>query len=199
MNEQRAEFGEDGNATVTGYATCYSFNPDNGEYFDSFEFFTLIGSGIPGSSTLLPPPATKDKEIAVFKNGEWTIANDYRGETVYSKKDGSIKFIGAIGDYSDDFTPLKPNTKYDVWSGSSWVTDEDLKNKGLIEDNTKTRDKLQAQATARINVLIDATDPDIMGEDLLESEVVLLKAWKSYRVKLSRIDLANPVWPVKPE
>lgn len=54
-------------------------------------------------------------------------------------------------------------------------------------------------ATGMIGLLTDATDPLVMGDDILPEDVELLQAWKKYRVELSRMtDFINPMWPNKP-
>ncbi|BCQ23170.1 tail fiber assembly protein [Caballeronia sp. NK8] len=58
---------------------------------------------------------------------------------------------------------------------------------------------LMTQATNEIAVLTDATDPDIV-DAVDPADVAELKAWKQYRVALSKIDItqASPVWPTAP-
>jgi hypothetical protein len=62
--------------------------------------------------------------------------------------------------------------------------------------NTATRDALLAQATSAIAPLQDAVDLDIATD----ADTAALKAWKTYRVLVNRIDLtqASPVWPTAP-
>ncbi|MGO4412501.1 tail fiber assembly protein [Cupriavidus sp. KB_39] len=64
------------------------------------------------------------------------------------------------------------------------------------EQNVFTRDTLLALAALRIAPLEDAVDLEIETPD----DVTRLKAWKSYRVALARLDLtASPVqWPEQP-
>lgn len=81
----------------------------------------------------------------------------------------------------------------------AWVdipppTDEEKEN-----INRAKASALRTQADREISLLTDATDPDIMGDDVNPDDVVLLKAWKKYCVELSRItDFVNPTWPVMP-
>lgn len=70
----------------------------------------------------------------------------------------------------------------------------------VIALNKSMSEKYNAQATRRIDILTDATDPEIMGDDILPEDIDLLKKWRAYRVKLSRItDFLNPSWPEMPE
>lgn len=73
-------------------------------------------------------------------------------------------------------------------------TPEEIKIASTAEYN-----RLFAYASNMVNTLIDATDPDIMGDDIDPGDMARLKLWKKYRVDLTRVDLTNPVWPVKPK
>lgn len=69
----------------------------------------------------------------------------------------------------------------------------------IIRSNETQRTNLMNEATRWIAVLTDAIDPDIMGDDINPEDEALLKLWKAYRVKLSRLtDMLNPEWPDKP-
>ncbi|WP_148245152.1 tail fiber assembly protein [Enterobacter asburiae] len=68
----------------------------------------------------------------------------------------------------------------------------------LIAQATVKRDSLMAVATAAIAPLQDAVDID----DATDDEIALLKAWKTYRVALSRLDLTiapDIAWPDAPQ
>lgn len=67
-----------------------------------------------------------------------------------------------------------------------------------IAQATAKRDSLMAIANAAIAPLQDAVDID----DATEGEVALLKAWKTYRVALNRLDLSSApdiTWPERPK
>lgn len=56
---------------------------------------------------------------------------------------------------------------------------------------------LTATATEQIAILTDATDPDLV--DVVDpADVEKLKAWKRYRIALTKIDANNPVFPEQP-
>lgn len=66
----------------------------------------------------------------------------------------------------------------------------------ILAFNTGRRDNFLATATAAIAPLQDAVD---LG-DATTAETALLKAWKTYRVAVNRVDLtlASPTWPTAP-
>ncbi|MGO3014227.1 MAG: tail fiber assembly protein [Hafnia alvei] len=67
----------------------------------------------------------------------------------------------------------------------------------LLAQAEETRAQLMAEANQKITPLQDASDLDIATED----ELAQLKAWKTYRVLLSRVDISSAPdidWPPLP-
>ncbi len=56
---------------------------------------------------------------------------------------------------------------------------------------------LLAHAKEQIDILQDELDLELAEDE--KATASLLKAWKAYRVKLNKVDTANPVWPKVPE
>ncbi|NEG94053.1 tail fiber assembly protein [Leclercia adecarboxylata] len=190
-----AIFDENGIATQTGDAVCYGYD-ENGIFTGEFTFFTLIGSGIPARSTLIPPPNSNTNQIPVFKNG-WSLTHDYRGQIVYNIETGEAEEIKAIGDYPENTTTLAPWTKFDRWSGDSWVTDVSAQNAAAAADAAAKKNTLLAAATAIIEPLKDALD----GGYIDEADKPVLIEWQKYRYALTKIDpstIQDVNWPKSP-
>ena len=84
-----------------------------------------------------------------------------------------------------------------VWEGDSVVERAPTKDE-LIALSNRQKNALIAEATAEIAPLQDAVDLDIATD----MELAQLKAWKTYRVLLSRVDVNKAPdvdWPEKPE
>lgn len=66
----------------------------------------------------------------------------------------------------------------------------------ILSANTYRRNSLLAAATLAIDPLQDAVDLDMATA----SDLVMLKAWKLYRVNVNRVDLKglDPAWPTQP-
>lgn len=193
----KAEFNDSGIATKTGNATCYSFEPFSGEYNGSFEFMTLIGSGIPASSTLIEPPPYNTGKAVVFNNGMWDVFEDHRNEMVYSTVDGSELKITVIGPYPENITAYKPNSPYDVWDGDKWVIDMDAKKQGDIVDANATKKYLLTEASNYTQVWQTQLMLGIISDD---DKLELIK-WMKYHQALQGVDInAAPsiTWPKKP-
>jgi hypothetical protein len=108
-----------------------------------------------------------------------------------------------VGDgyYKAQYQGATRNPDTGEWTGGHWVETGGPSHEDLVAQATTTRAILMAEAADAISLLTDATDPDVMGDDIRPEDVALLKAWKAYRVQLSRIkpdDAPNITWPVKP-
>ena len=66
----------------------------------------------------------------------------------------------------------------------------------VLSANTYRRNSLLAAATLAIDPLQDAVDLDMATA----ADLVMLKAWKLYRVNVNRVDLKvlDPAWPAQP-
>lgn len=198
MNDPQAEFGEDGNAIKTGYATCYSYNQQTGEYVGSFEFLTLIGSGIPGSSTRIAPPENSDGQVAIFNDGEWSLVADHRGEIVYSTKDQSKSVVVLTGDYPEGTTPLNPSTIYDTWDGNKWITDTNAQLKGEVAAANEKKKSLLAEA----NAFTGPWQTQLMLGIISDADKASLTTWMKYYQQVQSVDTSKAPdigWPEKPE
>lgn len=89
------------------------------------------------------------------------------------------------------------NSATGEWTGGHWVETSGPSHEDYVYEATSKKTALMAEATAAIAPLQDAVDLDMATD----AEVALLKAWKTYRVLLNRIDVnlaPNIVWPTKP-
>ena len=91
-----------------------------------------------------------------------------------------------------------PGTFYE-WSNKTktWVLNQGKKDRAAAATNEAKKSTLMAQAKEQIEILQDELDLEL-SEDIKVTKVQL-KAWKAYRVKLYKVDTANPVWPEVPE
>ncbi|NUF49930.1 tail fiber assembly protein [Gilliamella sp. ESL0250] len=78
-----------------------------------------------------------------------------------------------------------------------WILDEDAKNDNIIKNNQNLKNSLINEANEKISLLQDIIDLDMQDAD----EEAQLKAWKKYRILLTRVDASdiNAVFPAKPE
>lgn len=149
---------------------------------------------------------------------------------LYSKKENAFYIKGINLSIPDDVIPVDeseyaritadgcfmPNregepikserrpSQYHTWDGYSWVIDEaglkaleDEHQRQLVSDANAKKTVLMTEAAERIAPLQDASDLGIATNE----ELAQLKAWKTYRVLLSRVDVSKAPdveWPEKP-
>lgn len=79
----------------------YNYSPVNGEYLGTSKADeSPLEPGvflIPAHATTTEPPQRGEREVAVFSDGSWSIAPDWRGRQFWLP-DGSEHRIAAIGD-----------------------------------------------------------------------------------------------------
>lgn len=199
MNEQRVVWGEDGFASVSGWAFAHCINQSTGELLYSQDVWVVVGTGLPAGAFLDAPPQPEGGKAIVRQNGAWELVDDHRGQTAYDKQTRAKTVIAEIGELPATMTMLEPLSQFDVWDepADAWVKDVAAEQQSLAAQAKQQKDALLAEATSMIAPLQDAVD---MGIATTEEEVALLD-WKRYRVELSRVDVAkHPVtWPVSPE
>lgn len=199
MNEPRVTWGEDGFASVSGWAFAHCINQSTGELLYSQDVWVVIGTGLPAGAFLDAPPQPEGGKAIVRQNGTWALVDDPRGQAAYLKQTGAKTVITEIGELPETLTMLAPQSQFDVWdeSAGAWVKDIAAEQQSLTTKTKQQKTALLAEATSMIAPLQDAVD---MGAATTEEEAALLD-WKRYRVELSRVDVAkHPVtWPVSPE
>lgn len=191
-------FDVNGNATETHIVTVSGFDASTGEHIATYDVRILVGTGIPGFSTMTLAPIASDGYAVCWNGSVWVQVEDIRGKTAYKKIDLSTETVRALGPLADAYTLLVPATPYDKWDGTQWVTDTDAKHAADAVAAAQKKNALRAAADDEIAWLQDAVDAGIATDE----ETALLAAWKSYRVQLMRIktDAAPDIeWPTTPD
>lgn len=172
-------------------------------YFDNTNELKPYTHELEANTDTLPPdnalriaPEFKEGFYPCAKNGEWVLIEDNRNKTVYNidtKESITVDYLGKI---REGFTLLEP-FEFCKWDGKKWVLDEDAKNEHLIKNNQNLKNSLINEANEKIAIFHDIIDLDMQEAD----EEAQLKAWKKYRILLTRVDASdiNAVFPDKPE
>lgn len=201
MNEPRVTWGEDGFASVSGWAFAHCINQSTGELLYSQDVWVVVGTGLPAGAFLDPPPQSEDGKAIVRQNGAWALVDDFRGVTAYNKQTKQSDVISVLGPLPADLTFVPPTSQFDVWNEESgaWVKDAQAEQDWLTQQATYLRSSLLGEAGNEIAALLDALDPDIISDPDDSVQAKLLE-WKQYRAALAVIDCAiHPVqWPAKP-
>ncbi|MGL6365395.1 tail fiber assembly protein [Aeromonas veronii] len=202
MNEPRVVWGEDGFASVNGWAFVNCINQSTGELLYSQDVWISVGTGLPAGAFLDTPPQPEYGKAIVRQNGSWVLIDDLRGTTAYNKQTKQSEVIGTLGSVPFELTLIAPTSQFDVWSEASgkWVKDAQAEQDWLTQQATYQRSFLLGEASVEIAALLDALDPAIISNPDDQVQAKLME-WKTYRAALAVIDCSvHPInWPQKPQ
>lgn len=162
---------------------------------------------VPGAGILLPSgfvqisedlPAPSPGMTWVIGAGAPEQIEDNRG-VVYDTQTGDALEWVQLGPLPERLTVQAYPGEHYIWQGSDWVYEEAAARADYLGAAVVERNRLQAEATARIAPLQDAAD---LGE-ATEDEQIELLAWKRYRIDLNRVALEDSYpnaidWPPSP-
>ncbi|BCM11208.1 phage tail protein [Ralstonia nicotianae] len=134
--------------------TVYHYHPTTGEYAGSSPAdHSPLEPGvvlIPAHATDEAPPEAGPYEVAVFCDGSWSVAADWRGVALFSQADGSAVTIAEIGTTPADVNATetaRPSAAH-VWKAGKWIEDAQLKASQLVALRLRLCDQLDAAADA---------------------------------------------------
>ncbi|MFA5161136.1 MAG: tail fiber assembly protein [Elusimicrobiales bacterium] len=167
----------------------YNYSPRTGEFlFASTADASPLEPGkylIPADATEQVPPPPGTQQVAVFKDGAWTLQPDLRGQKFYRKSDGIPVVMASIGVVPYEFTTAPRPSESHSWDGASWKFSAVL--------------ALAAIRTRR-NGLLSACDWTQVSDVPLNPKQKT--AWNAYRQALrdfpATCDPTKPVWPTQP-
>lgn len=183
---------------------AFNIDPATGEYLGASQ---ADPSPLEPGVWLLPahcatdaPPVAGQGQAVLRENGAWTIVADYRGATVYHTATGEPRTWLLLGALPADYTLTAPESAYDKWEDGQWHLDKAAQLAAQKASATRKRALLLQYASNQVNALQDAVDLEIASD----AEAQALKAWKTYRVLLNRVDTvgsvpADDAWPASPD
>ncbi|MEY0304003.1 tail fiber assembly protein [Providencia manganoxydans] len=201
LDIQKAQFDEQGLASIAGWAEVYICDPVTREYVRaSLDNVPYQGSVVADAYLDAPELPEKD-DIAIIRSADeksWLYITDHRGKTAYNTENRQPIEIDFIGDLPDTLTLLEPKTEFDKWNGKKWITDTEAQKAALVADADNEKAQRLDEANSTIMYLQEAVDVDLATE----AETAALQEWKKYRVLLNRVDTSTAPdidWPQKPE
>lgn len=193
-----AIIGPSGFATTAGWLTTYNSDTITREYTGARQDYIQVGVGLAAGAYADAPTLPTDQNKAVRRTEEgsaWEIVADYRGQTAYSTETGQPHPVTDMGDMPATLTLLAPQTPYDKWDGTKWVTDKEAQHAAEVAAAEAKLKQLQDEANELIEQLGRAVKYDMATTE----EKAKLEAWERYSVLLSRVDAGKPEWPDRPE
>ncbi len=193
------KFDKDGFAIDGGDIRVFYFDPMTGAYTGWSHEYIYPGVSMPGNSTVLDPGDEVAGNIAVFDGKKWNMAEDHRGETVYSITDGSATTVDYIGEIKEGFVAVGPATQYDKWNGKKWVTDTDAQHAAKVAVAELQKQNLIDAAMQSISVIQLKLQA---GRALNDAEKIKLNAVLDYIDAVTATDTSaapDISWPTPPD
>ncbi|MEY0164441.1 tail fiber assembly protein [Providencia rettgeri] len=200
LDIEQAEIGANGLATKAGWLKTYIADPHTREYLNASMENIYFDVSVSAGAYIDAPELPTKAGFAVVRSedgSKWEIVTDNRGKTAYSTETCQSIEIDFIGDLPTTLTLLEPKTEFDVWNGKKWVTDTEAQKAALVAQAEQEKVQRLDEANATIMYLQDAIEVGLDDDDYDAK----LKAWKTYRVYLNRVDTTTAPdieWPVKP-
>ncbi|WP_350326475.1 tail fiber assembly protein [Pectobacterium aroidearum] len=185
-----AKMNESGFSVQAGWITIYQVHPVNREYIGANYEYLPIGVGVPAGS-YIDVPELPQAGLALRRSADgkqWEHVSDYRSQTVYNTETRQPHKVTDMGELQASQTLLVPTSEFDKWEDGKWVTDLEAQRQVLIANKKVELNTRLSQASERIQVLSDAVELNLATEE----EKNELKAWKTYRLQLSRVDINSP-------
>ncbi|HCD5403029.1 MULTISPECIES: tail fiber assembly protein [Escherichia] len=187
-------------ATEAGDITVFNYDDETREYLSISVEYLAVGVGIPANSCIDAPGESKEG-FAICRTADfaaWEYVADHRGETVYSTETGEPEIVSLPGEYPEGTTTLAPDTPYDTWNGSEWVTDTEAQNAADVEAAEQQKAALLLEAQTTISLWQTELQLGIISDE----DKASLIAWMSYIKALQAVDISTApviIWPVPPE
>ncbi|MCS4266596.1 tail fiber assembly protein [Serratia sp. BIGb0163] len=195
-----ATIGANGFAITEGWITTYNSDLTTREYAGAREDYIQVGVGLAAGAYADAPTLPTDQDKAVRRTeegGAWEIVPDYRGQKAYSIETGQPQPVMDMGNLAPTLTLLAPQTPYDKWDGTQWVTDKAAQHAAEVAAAEAKLSQLITEANNVIAPLERAVKLDMATDE----EKAQLDARERYSVLLSRInpeDAPDIKWPDKP-
>ena len=190
-------FDKNGNATETHIVAVSGFDHATGEHVATYDVRILKGTGIPGYSTVTLAPMADDGYAVCWNGSEWVQVLDLRGKTAYKKSDRTPETVRSLGPLDDAYTLLAPETPFDKWNGSDWVTDTDAQHAADVAAAELTKQNLLAYARETISIW----QTELQLGSISEEDKNQLIAWLAYIKEVQAVDTSNAPtinWPEQP-
>ncbi|ELY6220264.1 tail fiber assembly protein [Cronobacter sakazakii] len=188
-------------AEEAGFITVHNYDETTREYLSTCREYLAEGVGLPAKSCT-DAPGEPVKGLVICRTADlsaWEYLPDHRGETVYSITTGEPLKITLPGDYPADTTPVAPATRFDVWNGKVWVTDEDARRAADVEDAKTMKSSLRDTAN---EIISQQQWPSRLTLGRLnEQEQAAFTAWLDYLEALAAVDTSRAPdiqWPQLP-
>ncbi|WP_048797323.1 MULTISPECIES: tail fiber assembly protein [Serratia] len=201
LDFEHAVLGPEGWSTTAGWILTYQCAYSTTREFTSCYWqYCQLGVGIAAGSYIDKPTLPDDDTKAIRRTEDgtaWEIVDDFRGQLAYNTDTGEARTVDYLGPLLAGWTLLAPQTPYDKWDGTQWVTDKEAQQAAEVAAAAAKLKQLQDEADEVIERLGRAVKYDMATDE----EKAQLDAWERYSVLLSRVDTSQApdiAWPDVP-
>lgn len=124
--------------------TVFNFTHDTKEFIGSADAYIPPNTGLPDFCTLVSPSEQKIGFTYIWKENEWVLMEDHRGEVVFDKTSGQKIIITELGALPESVTTISPANAFDYWNGEGWQPSVSDAKHAKIQQIKAHRDTLTA-------------------------------------------------------
>jgi hypothetical protein len=138
---------------------------------------------IPAHATTIAPPEPIDGMARVFTGSEWTQVEDHRGTPIYSKTDGHLNSMVALGPIPADYTleappvgMIRPKYEGETWIEQALVFQgREVASKAHVDAITRQRIIDLGEEKAKTEKLLAGSNPCPIWDEFVAQRAVLLQ------------------------
>jgi hypothetical protein len=171
----------------------YNYSASTGEYLGKSEAqldpLESIKAGTDvflnlATATLIAPPEAGANQKAVWQGEQWSLVDDYRGQTYYNRENGQPATIAELGVAipGDSILKAPPAGLFSPqWNGKKWM-ETALLHQGVVVQTKAAVDRITAQRIANLGEdkaktekLIAGTKACPIWDDFIAARAVILQ------------------------
>lgn len=175
----------------------YHYNGTTGEFLRTSEArrdpleTKKTGSPVylrPANSTPDAPPTAGEHQATVYRDGAWSLVDDYRGQTFWNKNTGEGMIIQDLGALDADLVATEPPSGLfqPKWDGSQWVETALVYNgvvvasKADVDQVTRQRIVDLGEEKAKTEKLIAGNEACSIWDTFVAARVVILQEGEDF-------------------
>jgi hypothetical protein len=194
------KFDSEGFATSEGTLTVYVTDEQRVMVGSALAQVSL-GTTLPARSYADTPPDAGENEVVMRSPDgyRWLVVPDHRGETIYATDNSGPMVVMQAGEIPSGYTLSVPQTPFDVWNGTKWVTDIEAQKLAQVAD--AEAEKELRLAAANTYICEQNWGSKLTLGRLSDEGKALFNKWLDYTDALEALDASTApdiIWPEKP-
>ena len=142
----------------------------------------------PANSTPDAPSAAGEHQAAVYRDGAWSLVNDYRGQKYWNKDTGEEVTIQDLGALDADLVATEPTSGLfqPQWDGSQWIETAlvyggaVVASKADVDRVTRQRIVDLGEEKAKTEKILAGTEACAIWETFIAARAVILQEGEDF-------------------